>query len=202
MGARPGANRVTAAADSRGEGAGGRSGYLKIQKHAARYVLASTRLREERVERIVSATDGLVGGHLSIRLDAVLQAIQLPASVADLRNSWSLNFGTQQSVNRQSVGRSRPATQATGTARMMGSLRAGLADGSRPGLGGGDRAKARTRTFATAAAPRTESAGRGGPGQTAKFKTCRRRKGWGREAYTYLDAGLADVDGDHFAHGG
>ena len=73
---------------SRQEGGGGeRSGHLQIQEDAARHVLAGTRLGEERVERIVTATDGLVGGHLSIGLDAMLQAIQLPAGVADLRNS-------------------------------------------------------------------------------------------------------------------
>jgi hypothetical protein len=47
-------------------------------------VLASTSLIEEGVERIIAATDGFVGGHLPVGLDAVLKAIQLPAGVASL----------------------------------------------------------------------------------------------------------------------
>jgi len=41
-------------------------------------------LGEERIESIIAASDGLVGWHLTIGLDAVLQAKELPAGVADL----------------------------------------------------------------------------------------------------------------------
>ena len=41
-------------------------------------------LREEGVEGVVAAADGLVGGHLAIGLDAVLKAEQLPHSVSGL----------------------------------------------------------------------------------------------------------------------
>ena len=41
-------------------------------------------LREEGVEAVVSASNGLVRGHLTIRLDAVLQTVELPAGVANL----------------------------------------------------------------------------------------------------------------------
>jgi hypothetical protein len=41
-------------------------------------------LREESVERIVTTSDGLVTWHLTIGLDAVLEAEKLPASIADL----------------------------------------------------------------------------------------------------------------------
>jgi len=50
-------------------------------------MLASTSLGEEGVERIITTTNGLVGWHLTIRLDAVLQAEELPASIADLNTS-------------------------------------------------------------------------------------------------------------------
>ena len=43
-----------------------------------------TSLGKEGVERVVGDADGLVGGHLAVGLDAVLQAIELPASVAHL----------------------------------------------------------------------------------------------------------------------
>ena len=41
-------------------------------------------LGEEGVEAVVAAADGLVGGHLAVGLDAVLQAVELPAGVAHL----------------------------------------------------------------------------------------------------------------------
>merc|ERR1719164_21007 len=59
-------------------------GGLEIEEDAAGDVLASTSLGEEGVESVVTATDGLVGGHLAIGLDAVLEAVELPAGVAGL----------------------------------------------------------------------------------------------------------------------
>jgi len=47
-------------------------------------VLPSTGLTEEGVEGIVSSTHGLIGGHLSVRLDAVLQTVKLPTAVTSL----------------------------------------------------------------------------------------------------------------------
>jgi hypothetical protein len=59
-------------------------GGLEIEEDSAGDVLAGTSLREEGVEGIVSATDGLIGWHLTVRLDAVLEAEELPAGVTDL----------------------------------------------------------------------------------------------------------------------
>ena len=64
---------------------------LQIDEHAAGHVLASASLREEGVERVIAAADRLVGRHLAIRLNAVLQAEQLPAGVTDL-DTWEWNF--------------------------------------------------------------------------------------------------------------
>ena len=47
-------------------------------------MLSGTSLAEEGVEGVVAAADGLVGGHLTVGLDAMLQAVQLPACIADL----------------------------------------------------------------------------------------------------------------------
>jgi hypothetical protein len=47
-------------------------------------VLAGTSLGEEGVESIVATADGLVRGHLAVRLDAVLEAVELPAGIAGL----------------------------------------------------------------------------------------------------------------------
>jgi hypothetical protein len=57
---------------------------LQIDKDAARHVLPGPSLREKGIESIVTSADGLVRGHLAIRLNAVLQAEKLPASVPDL----------------------------------------------------------------------------------------------------------------------
>ena len=43
-----------------------------------------TSLGEEGVEGVVAGADGLVGGHLAVGLDAMLEAIKFPARVPDL----------------------------------------------------------------------------------------------------------------------
>ena len=46
-------------------------------------MLSSTGLREERGEGVI-ATHELVRGHVSVGLDAMLQAVKLPAGIANL----------------------------------------------------------------------------------------------------------------------
>ena len=53
-------------------------GWLQIHKDAPGDVLASGRLGEERVERVVSNPHRVVVRHGAVRVDTVLQAIQLP----------------------------------------------------------------------------------------------------------------------------
>ena len=64
-------------------------GGFQVHEKGARDVLAGPRLAEERVERVVANALGLVGWHLSVGLDAVFQAIQLPAGVAHLDTGLS-----------------------------------------------------------------------------------------------------------------
>merc|ERR1719310_1341881 len=59
-------------------------GRLEVNEDGARHVLARAGLREEGVEGIIAAADRLVRGHLAVRLDAVLEAVQLPARVTAL----------------------------------------------------------------------------------------------------------------------
>ena len=47
-------------------------------------MLAGTGLGEERVEGIVATSDCLFGGHLPVKLDAVLEAEEFPACVSNL----------------------------------------------------------------------------------------------------------------------
>jgi len=59
-------------------------GGLEIEEDGTGDVLAGTSLREEGVEGIVSASDGLIGRHLTVRLNSVLEAEELPACVTCL----------------------------------------------------------------------------------------------------------------------
>lgn len=59
-------------------------GWFQVNKHGTGDVFASTGLAEESVETVVARSDGLVRGHLAIRLDTVLQAVQFPAGISDL----------------------------------------------------------------------------------------------------------------------
>lgn len=47
-------------------------------------MLASACLTEEGVEGVISSPNGLVTRHLAIGLDAVFQAVELPAGIANL----------------------------------------------------------------------------------------------------------------------
>ena len=68
--------RVTRGAE---RGLAGRTddGRLEVDEDGARDVLARARLGEEGVEGIVSAANRLVGRHLAVGLDAVLEAEEL-----------------------------------------------------------------------------------------------------------------------------
>jgi len=59
-------------------------GGLQVNEDGAGDVLAGVGLGEEGVEGIIAATNGGVGGHLAVRLDAVLQAEELPARITNL----------------------------------------------------------------------------------------------------------------------
>jgi hypothetical protein len=58
--------------------------WLKINEDSTWDVLASTSLREEGVERVVTIADSLVRWHLTVRLNTMLEAIKLPAGVTNL----------------------------------------------------------------------------------------------------------------------
>jgi len=64
-------------------------GWLKIEEDGSWDVLTSTSLGEEGVEGIITTTDGFVGWHLTIWLDSVLEAEELPAGVTDLDTGLS-----------------------------------------------------------------------------------------------------------------
>ena len=63
------------------------NGGFQINKDGSRNMFARSCFTEESVEGVITTSYGLVAGHLTIRLDAVLQAVQLPTGVADLHAS-------------------------------------------------------------------------------------------------------------------
>ena len=64
-------------------------GGLQIEEHTSGDVLSSSSLGEESVEGIISTSNGLVGGHLSVGLDSVLEAEEFPTGVTDLDTGLS-----------------------------------------------------------------------------------------------------------------
>ncbi len=67
--------------------------WLEIDEHSPWYMLASSSLGEEGVERVISSSDGLVTWHLTIRLDTMLQTVKLPAGITDLDTCLSYMDG-------------------------------------------------------------------------------------------------------------
>ena len=57
---------------------------LEVKEDGSWDVLASSSLAEEGVEGIVSSSDGLIGRHLAIRLDTMLEAEEFPTGVTNL----------------------------------------------------------------------------------------------------------------------
>ena len=58
--------------------------WLQINKDGPGDMLSCSGLREEGVETVISSSDGLVRGHLAIRLDTVLKAVEFPAGISNL----------------------------------------------------------------------------------------------------------------------
>jgi len=52
-------------------------------------MLSGAGLAKERIERVVHPSNRLVRWHLTIGLDAMLQAVQLPAGITDLDTGLS-----------------------------------------------------------------------------------------------------------------
>jgi len=61
--------------------------WLEINHDAPRDMLASAGFTEEGIERIVATTNSFVAGHLTIWLNAVFEAEELPARIANLNTT-------------------------------------------------------------------------------------------------------------------
>ena len=60
---------------------------FEVQEDRAGDVFTSSGFAEESIEGIVATSNGFVGGHLTVRLDAVLEAEEFPAGITDLNTS-------------------------------------------------------------------------------------------------------------------
>jgi len=59
-------------------------GGFQVDEYCTRNVFAGSSFAEEGVETVVATAHGLVGRHLTVRLDAMLQAVKLPAGISNL----------------------------------------------------------------------------------------------------------------------
>ena len=78
-------------------------GGLKIQEDGPGDVLASSGLTEKGVEGVISTSDGLVRGHLTVWLDTVLQAVELPAGITNLDSRLAKMNGDAFSLRLKGV---------------------------------------------------------------------------------------------------
>jgi hypothetical protein len=60
------------------------NGWFKIDENSPWHVFAGTSLREKGVEGVVTTSDSFIRRHLTVWLDAVLEAVELPAGITDL----------------------------------------------------------------------------------------------------------------------
>ena len=78
---------------------------LQVHQDCSRNVLARARLDEEGVEGVVATADGVAGvNRMTVRLDAVLQAVQLPAGIAHLHSGLPHVDGNTLTHDGRTVG--------------------------------------------------------------------------------------------------
>ena len=75
--------------------------WFQVHKDGTGDMFPSSSLAEEGVEGIVPSSDGLITWHLAIRLDAMLQAVQLPAGIAHLDASLANMDGDALTLERK-----------------------------------------------------------------------------------------------------
>ena len=60
--------------------------WLQVNKDSTGNMLASASLTKEGVERVIASANGLVRGHLTVGLNTVLKAVELPAGITNLNS--------------------------------------------------------------------------------------------------------------------
>ena len=59
---------------------------FQVYEDGTRNVFSRSSFAEKRVKGIITTADGFVARHLAIRLNSMLQAVQLPTSIANLNS--------------------------------------------------------------------------------------------------------------------
>ena len=62
---------------------------FQVHEYAPRHMLPSSGLAEEGVEGVIPTSYALIRGHLTVRLDAMLQTVEFPTRVTDLDSGLS-----------------------------------------------------------------------------------------------------------------
>ena len=65
------------------------NGGFQVEEDSTGHVFSSSSFAEEGVEGVITASDGLVRGHLAIRLDTMLETVEFPAGITDLTSGLS-----------------------------------------------------------------------------------------------------------------
>lgn len=60
--------------------------WFQVDKYSSGNMFSSASFTEECVERIVTASNGLVAGHLTIGLNSMLQTVQFPTGITNLHS--------------------------------------------------------------------------------------------------------------------
>ena len=74
--------------------------WLQVDKDSPGNMFSSSSLWEEGVEGVITTSKGLVWGHGTIRLDTVLQAVELPAGIAHLATGLANMDGDALTLQR------------------------------------------------------------------------------------------------------
>ena len=96
---------------------------LQVEEHSSRNMFPGSSLAEERVERVITTSDGFVRGHLTIRLDTVLQTVQFPASITDLNSGLTEMNRNTLTLKVKNFTFVFSNLQVTFTCRLSGQLR-------------------------------------------------------------------------------
>lgn len=69
--------------------------WFQVDKYSSGNMFSCASFTEESVERIVTASNGLVAGHLAIGLNSMLQTVQFPTGITNLHSGLAnMNWNT------------------------------------------------------------------------------------------------------------
>lgn len=76
---------------------------FEVYENGSGDVFSRAGFAEKRVKTVVSAAHRLVGWHLSVRLDSMLQTVKFPARVSDLNSSLTYVYGYTFTLEKKRI---------------------------------------------------------------------------------------------------